>query len=291
MRSVVSFVLCVVLIIAITPELRGQKVSDHTGHVQWVANALKEIESIKVGMTRRDLLRVFTTEGGISTPSSRQYEPPPFSWTQGLRCRTQQPLFILQRAEVIKRRMATLPAIPDFDVLEDRAARRRSGGPFMTVEQFPSERRKEALSHGVVIAVRAPTHAGSDLVRSKQFPIVNGRILNATIRMMQEPLSRSAARQGHAQRVPAQVSLERIAHGPAHHHPASQIQQHCQIQPALASPNIGDITTPSSVDAARFLNTKAPAQHIFSYSVAVFRISSSRSIAATWFGPQPRFAH
>jgi hypothetical protein len=41
--------------------------------VQWVENALKEIKSIKIGMTRRDLLRVFTTEGGTSTPLSRQY--------------------------------------------------------------------------------------------------------------------------------------------------------------------------------------------------------------------------
>jgi hypothetical protein len=50
----------------------GQTV-EQSNHVQWVANALKDMEAIKVGMTRRELLRVFTTEGGISTPSKRRY--------------------------------------------------------------------------------------------------------------------------------------------------------------------------------------------------------------------------
>jgi len=34
---------------------------------EWVANSLREMETIKVGMTRADLLKVFTTEGGLST--------------------------------------------------------------------------------------------------------------------------------------------------------------------------------------------------------------------------------
>ena len=42
-------------------------------HVQWVASALTEMETVKVGMKREELLRVFTTEGGISSPSQRRY--------------------------------------------------------------------------------------------------------------------------------------------------------------------------------------------------------------------------
>jgi hypothetical protein len=34
---------------------------------EWIAKSLKEIETIKVNMTRRDLMRVFTEEGGLST--------------------------------------------------------------------------------------------------------------------------------------------------------------------------------------------------------------------------------
>jgi hypothetical protein len=42
-------------------------------HVSWVAEALKRIETIKPGMTREDLLKVFTTEGGLSKASRRTF--------------------------------------------------------------------------------------------------------------------------------------------------------------------------------------------------------------------------
>jgi hypothetical protein len=40
---------------------------------EWIANSLREIQKIKVGMRRADLLKVFTTEGGISTGLRRTY--------------------------------------------------------------------------------------------------------------------------------------------------------------------------------------------------------------------------
>ena len=43
------------------------------GHTEWVAKSLKEIERVKVGMTRGDLLKVFREEGGISTRVWRRY--------------------------------------------------------------------------------------------------------------------------------------------------------------------------------------------------------------------------
>ena len=43
------------------------------GHKEWIANSLKEIQKIKAGMTRADLLKVFTTEGGISTGLNRRF--------------------------------------------------------------------------------------------------------------------------------------------------------------------------------------------------------------------------
>ena len=42
-------------------------------HTEWIAKSLKEIESVKVGMTRGDLLKVFGEEGGISTRTWRRY--------------------------------------------------------------------------------------------------------------------------------------------------------------------------------------------------------------------------
>lgn len=42
-------------------------------HVKWVSDSLEEMLTIKPGMKRSDLLKVFTTEGGISTVTQRQY--------------------------------------------------------------------------------------------------------------------------------------------------------------------------------------------------------------------------
>ena len=42
-------------------------------HGAWVAHALEKMETIKPGMTRADLLTVFTTEGGLSTGLRRTF--------------------------------------------------------------------------------------------------------------------------------------------------------------------------------------------------------------------------
>lgn len=42
-------------------------------HTEWVAKSLKEMESVKVGMTRSELLKVFKEEGGLSTRKWRRY--------------------------------------------------------------------------------------------------------------------------------------------------------------------------------------------------------------------------
>jgi hypothetical protein len=42
-------------------------------HTTWVTETLTRMGTIKPGMTRKDLLVVFTTEGGLSTPLHRRY--------------------------------------------------------------------------------------------------------------------------------------------------------------------------------------------------------------------------
>jgi len=39
-------------------------------HTEWIASTLKKIQTIKAGSTRRDLLTVFTHEGGLSSRTS-----------------------------------------------------------------------------------------------------------------------------------------------------------------------------------------------------------------------------
>jgi hypothetical protein len=42
-------------------------------HTQWIETVMAYIATIKVGMTRSDLLKVFTTEGGLSTRTHQTY--------------------------------------------------------------------------------------------------------------------------------------------------------------------------------------------------------------------------
>src|SRR5258706_6180035 len=187
--------------------------------------------------------------------------------------------------------MTTLTVVPDFDVLKDGAACSCPCGPLARIEQLRSESGKETFRHGVVITVGSATHAGSHLVSSQQFSIVERRILNSAIRMMHHPFSRTGPSEGHPQSRHTQVDLERVTHRPPDDHPAAQIQQDRQIQPAFASANVGNITTPGAVEAARFLYSEAPAQHIFSYSIFMFRVRGQRPIATFCLGPQARFTH
>lgn len=42
-------------------------------HTEWITRSLKEMQTVKPGMTRAQLLKVFTTEGGLSTTQARTY--------------------------------------------------------------------------------------------------------------------------------------------------------------------------------------------------------------------------
>jgi hypothetical protein len=51
----------------------AQRLQEAQKHSEWVAKSLKEIQTVKAGMTRADLLKVFTEEGGLSTRKWRTY--------------------------------------------------------------------------------------------------------------------------------------------------------------------------------------------------------------------------
>ena len=71
LMSVLAFgLVSVVSVAAVVPSLASRGTDEHT---EWIAKSLKEIESVKVGMTRVDLLKVFKEEGGISTRTRRRY--------------------------------------------------------------------------------------------------------------------------------------------------------------------------------------------------------------------------
>ena len=42
-------------------------------HTNWIDSALRSMQTVRVGGTRSELLKIFTTEGGLSTPSQQTY--------------------------------------------------------------------------------------------------------------------------------------------------------------------------------------------------------------------------
>ena len=47
--------------------------SSRQDHIAWVVDTLKRMQTVKEGMTRDDLLKVFATEGGLSTALRRTF--------------------------------------------------------------------------------------------------------------------------------------------------------------------------------------------------------------------------
>jgi hypothetical protein len=74
MRKVSSVLLTVLIVTVFSVAIKSIAQSQGSqSHSEWIAKSLKEMETIKVGMTRADLLKVFRGEGGLSTRKWRQY--------------------------------------------------------------------------------------------------------------------------------------------------------------------------------------------------------------------------
>lgn len=70
-----SFALFALMLVAqhAPSTLRASQAGPPLDHAAWVANVLARMETIKPGMTRKDLLVVFRTEGGLSTGLRRTF--------------------------------------------------------------------------------------------------------------------------------------------------------------------------------------------------------------------------
>ncbi len=58
---------------ACASQANAQSADPGEARVMWVAQALTRMLTIQAGMTRGDLLKVFTTEGGLSTRTQHTY--------------------------------------------------------------------------------------------------------------------------------------------------------------------------------------------------------------------------
>jgi hypothetical protein len=72
-----SRIACMVVLLTasslISAQGTQQEIQVDQEHTRWIASVIESIRTIKPGMTRRELLGVFTTEGGISTRLRRTH--------------------------------------------------------------------------------------------------------------------------------------------------------------------------------------------------------------------------
>ncbi len=66
-----AILLCALALIVSAQSLRDSRKSEE--NTKWISDSLREMKTIEVGKTRADLLKVFTTEGGLSTGLNRTY--------------------------------------------------------------------------------------------------------------------------------------------------------------------------------------------------------------------------
>lgn len=66
-------VFAIALLLAATSFAAKQTTDTDKEHTEWIASVMDSIDTIKPGMTREDLLKVFTTEGGLSFRLHRTY--------------------------------------------------------------------------------------------------------------------------------------------------------------------------------------------------------------------------
>jgi len=72
-RTIFGMMIAIMAIASVhsnTPESKSQCADSH---VEWVTKSLEEMQSIKVGMTRRQLKTVFMEEGGTYSREARTY--------------------------------------------------------------------------------------------------------------------------------------------------------------------------------------------------------------------------
>lgn len=72
-RNFAILVMCLCTLTVFAQTLDGQQPAFDVEHTKWIDNVLRSVQTIKPGMTRAELLEVFTIEGGLSSISQRTY--------------------------------------------------------------------------------------------------------------------------------------------------------------------------------------------------------------------------
>jgi len=121
------------------------------------------------------------------------------------------------------------------------------GLPGAAPDQFGLDGFEEGLNSSIVITVPLATHRYFEAMLTQTLLIIVRAILAAAIGMMNAARRRPSKRNSHVERPHCQITLEPVADSPANYAARMQINHHCQIQPALAGPDVTDVTGPFPV--------------------------------------------
>lgn len=73
MKTFILLVMLVALCCAVFAREHAEAGCSQEERTQWVDSVVREAYAVKVGMTRKDLLKVYTEEGGMSNRKQRTY--------------------------------------------------------------------------------------------------------------------------------------------------------------------------------------------------------------------------
>src|SRR5712692_1803337 len=183
--------------------------------------------------------------------------------------------------------MPSPPVVERLEVLEELAARRGPRVPSRVVDELDLQRCEEALGDGVVPAIALPAHAADDPVLRQHPLVVAAGVLTAAIRMMQQARRGAAAGQRHPEGVEGEVVRDALAHRPAYGEARAEIEDHRQVEPALARRNVGDVGDPRLI---RFGPLELPGQDVGRDGERVARVGRHPEPPAAP-GGQPAASH
>ena len=106
------------------------------------------------------------------------------------------------------------------------------------------ERVEEALHGRVVEAIALPAHGRRYLRCGKGLAILVGRVLNAAIRMLDQPRRRALASDGHVEGFECDRGMKGLAHAPAHDLAGVHVDQRRKKEPAFTGPDVGQVREP-----------------------------------------------
>jgi hypothetical protein len=106
--------------------------------------------------------------------------------------------------------------------------------------------------------------------------------------MMDQACSRALPLDCHGERSDGEFGTHVIAHGPTNHLAGEQVEDHGQVEPALAGRNVGDIGQP---DLIGLVGDKVLIQQVCRHREGMLAVGCAHAIAARRPSPETVLAH